>query len=149
MSSNALRSLQYRKLIVFSVCLFVAKLNFGQSRLPELIVSNGDTLVTITEKQFDTVLFSFSYLKSLENTSNLTSKQLSRQSAIIDHLNGVLTLERAKVAQKDSIIVNLEDIIKQEKKAMRKEKLKNTFTFIGLGILAGAEAGVITYLLIR
>lgn len=105
--------------------------------------------MTITEKQFDTVLFSFSYLKSLENTSNLTSKQLSRQSAIIDHLNGVLTLERAKVAQKDSIIVNLEDIIKQEKKAMRKEKLKNTFTFIGLGILAGAEAGVITYLLIR
>lgn len=60
-----------------------------------------------------------------------------------------MTLERKKGLQKDSIIVNLEDVIAKQKKQARKEKLKNTFTFIGLGILAGAEAGVITYLLIK
>jgi hypothetical protein len=53
------------------------------------------------------------------------------------------------MAHKDSIITNLEDIIGDYKKARKKEKLKKTFTYIGLGLLAGAEAGVITYLLLR
>lgn len=60
-----------------------------------------------------------------------------------------MALERKKGLQKDSIIVNLEEIIKKQKKAQRKEKLKNTFTVIGLGALVGVEAGIITYLLIR
>jgi hypothetical protein len=53
------------------------------------------------------------------------------------------------MAEKDTVITNLEDIIGDYKKARRREKLKKTFTYLGLGILAGAEAGIITYLLIR
>lgn len=127
----------------------MAKLNFSQERLPELIVLESDTLVTVTEKQFDNILFSFSYLKSLENTSEIDSKRISRLDSINMCLQEVLTLERKKTATKDSIIVNLEDVIKKSKKQQRKEKLKNTFAVIGLGILAGAEAGIITYLLLK
>ena len=114
-----------------------------------MIVLESDTLVTVTEKQFDNILFSFSYLKSLENTSEIDSKRISRLDSINMCLQEVLTLERKKTATKDSIIVNLEDVIKKSKKQQRKEKLKNTFAVIGLGILAGSEAGVITYLLLR
>ena len=85
----------------------------------------------------------------VENTSNLTSKQLTRSDSINTYLQEVLTLERTKMAHKDSIITNLEDIIGDYKKARKKEKLKKTFTYIVLGLLAGAEAGVITYLLLR
>jgi hypothetical protein len=45
--------------------------------------------------------------------------------------------------------MNLETVINDYKKARRKEKVKNTFTYIGLGLLCGAEAGVITYLIIK
>lgn len=114
-----------------------------------MIPYENDTLVGITKKDFNTVLFGFSYIKSLENTSDLTSKELSKQDSIIAYLEKVMTLERKKGLQKDSIIVNLEDVIAKQKKQARKEKIKNTFTFIGLGILAGAEAGVITYLLLK
>lgn len=117
--------------------------------MPELIVVENDTLVTVTEQQFNTILFGFSYIKSLEKTSDLASKELTKQDSIIAYLEKVMTLERNKGLEKDSIIVNLEDVIAKQKKQARKEKLKNTFTFIGLGILTGAEAGVITYLLLK
>jgi hypothetical protein len=45
--------------------------------------------------------------------------------------------------------VNLETVVKDYKKAQRRQKVKSTFTYIGLGIVAGAEAGIITYLLLR
>ena len=114
-----------------------------------MIPYEQDTLIGISQEQFDVVLFSFSYLRMVENTSNLTSKQLTRSDSINTYLQEVLTLERIKMAHKDSIITNLEDIIGDYKKARKKEKLKKTFTYIGLGLLAGAEAGVITYLLLR
>ena len=117
--------------------------------MPELIVVEQDTLVTVTEKQFDTILFSFSYIRSLENTSNLTSKQLTRLDSINSYLEQSLTLERKKQAEQDSIIVNLEGVIKKHEKAKKREKLKNVFIQIGAGIVIGAEAGITTYLLIR
>lgn len=60
-----------------------------------------------------------------------------------------MSLERLKMDEQEIVIDNLEEIIKEQKKAIRREKLKKTFTYLGLGILAGAEAGVITYLLIK
>lgn len=139
----------FAKLIVLLVCLLSVKLTFSQERLPELIVVESDTLVTVTEKQFNTILFGFSYIRSLENTSEIDSKRITKQDSIIDYLNEVLSLERLKTLEKDSINANLETVIKEYKKARRREKVKSTFAYIGLGILCGAEAGVITYLLIR
>ena len=51
--------------------------------------------------------------------------------------------------EKELVIDNLEDIIKDYKKARRKEKTKKTVAYILMGIIAGGEAGVITYLLFR
>lgn len=117
--------------------------------MPELIVVEQDTLVTVTEHQFDMVLIAFSYAKSLENTSKLTSKQLTRLDSINTYLNEVLTLERKKHAEQDSIIVNLEDVIKKHEKAKKREKLKNVFIQIGAGIVIAAETGLITYLILK
>lgn len=114
-----------------------------------MIAVGSDTLVTITEKQFDVVLFAFSYVKSLENTSNLTSKQLSRLDSINTLLEKELSLERSKLREMDSIALNLGSIIKKSEKARKKEKLKATFSQIGLGLGVAIEAGIIMYLLLR
>ena len=114
-----------------------------------MIPYEKDTLVGITKKDFNTVLFTFSYAKSLENTSKLTSKQLTRLDSINTYLNEVLTLERKKHAEQDSIIVNLEDVIKKHEKAKKREKLKNVFIQIGAGIVIAAETGLITYLILK
>jgi len=106
-------------------------------------------LIGVTDYQFGIILFSFSYIQHLETSNNIASKQLSKQDSILTYLNEVLTLERSKSIEKDTIIVNLETVIKDYKKARRLEKVKSTFTYIGLGLLAGAEAGVITYLLLK
>jgi len=95
------------------------------------------------------VLFSFSYLRSVENTLEITSNELTSADSINTYLEKVLSLERLKSLEKDSINVNLETVVKDYKKAQRRQKVKSTFTYIGLGIIAGVEAGIITYLLLR
>lgn len=148
-SNNESGLLQYAKLIVFALCLSMAAPVFGQQKPPVLIVSQNDTLVAITEKDFDTVLFGFSYIKSLEHSNNIASKQLNRVDSINVYLEKVLTLERKKQAQQDSIIINLESVIEKHEKAKKREKLKNVFIQIGAGLVIAAETGVITYLILR
>ena len=138
--------LPFTKSTVLGLCLSVASVCSGQQKPPVLIPFAQDTLVGISQYDFDLVLFSFSYLRSVENTLDLTSKELTRTDSINTYLEKVMALERLKSAEKDTIIHNLEDIIGDYKKARRKEKLKNTFTYIGLSLLAGVEAGLIIYL---
>ena len=137
------------KLTLLWLCLLVVSVTFGQQKSPVLIPYEQDTLVGISQQDFDLVLFSFSYLRSVENTLGLTSNELTRTDSINTYLNKVICLERLKSFEKDSININLEAVIKDYKKARRKEKVKKTFTYIGLGLLCGVEAGVITYLLFR
>lgn len=141
--------LQLPKLILLGLCLLVVNVSFSQERLPVLIPYEQDTLVAVSQQDFDLILFSFSYLRSVENTLDLTSKQLTRTDSINTYLEKVMALERAKSAEKDTIIHNLEDIIGDYKKARRKEKVKKTFTYIGMGLIIGIEAGAITYLLLK
>jgi hypothetical protein len=103
----------------------------------------------ISQSDFSTILFSFSYIKELERTSKITSEQLSRSDSINDYLDKVLTLEARKSSRKDSIIENLESVAIKQKKQKKKEKLKNKLTVIGLSVLAGIEAGVISYLSLK
>lgn len=114
-----------------------------------MIPYESDTLIAISQEQFDVVLFSFSYLRMTESTLEITSKELLRSDSINTYLEKVMSLERLKMDEQEIVIDNLEEIIKEQKKAIRREKIKKTFTYLGLGILAGAEAGVITYLLIK
>lgn len=105
-----------------------------------------DTLVGITKYQFDIVLFSFSYLDELRQTSKIQSKQLTRLDSIVILKDKELSLERLKIAQKDSIELNLMEVIECHKKAARKKKVKNTFLNIGLGVAIAAEAALIIQL---
>lgn len=144
-----LEPLPFTKLILLGFFLLMVNVSFGQQKQPVLIPLEQDTLVGISQYDFDLVLFSFSYIRSVENTLELTSNELTRADSINTYLEKVLSLERLKSLEKDSINVNLEAVIKDYKKARRKQKVKSTFTYIGLGIIAGAEAGIITYLLLR
>jgi len=146
-SSKKLRLSQFAKLIALLVCLLSVKLVSSQERLPELIAFENDTLVTITEHQFDVVLFAFSYVKSLENTSKLTSKQLSTLDSINTLLEKELRLERLKMAEMDSISRNLESIVKKHKKALRKQKTRETLTYIFGGAIIAAETGLLLYII--
>jgi hypothetical protein len=112
-------------------------------------VSGSDTSVAITKQDFNTILFGFSYIRSLEVTNNIASNELSRADSINTYLEKVLTLERKKQAQQDSIIVNLETVIEKHEKAKKREKLKNVFIQIGAGLVIAAETGIITYLLLK
>ncbi len=106
-----------------------------------------DTLVGISQHQFDVVLFGFSYLNQLEETSKITSKQLSRLDSIITLQEKELSLERLKMAQKDSIALNLQEVIKCHQKAAKKKALKNTLLNIALGVGLAAETAIIIQLL--
>ena len=144
-----LEPLPFTKLILLGFFLLTASVSFGQQKQPVLIPLEQDTLVGISQYDFDLVLFSFSYLRSVENTLEITSNELTSADSINTYLEKVLSLERLKSLEKDSINVNLETVVKDYKKAQRRQKVKSTFTYIGLGIIAGVEAGIITYLLLR
>lgn len=107
----------------------------------------SDTLVGISQHQFGVVLFGFSYIRQLEETSKLTSEQLNRLDSIISLKDKELSLERLKLAQKDSITLNLQEVIECHKKAARKKALKNTLLNVALGVGLAAETVVIIQLL--
>ena len=140
--------LPFMKLIVLSACLLMVSQTFGQQRQPELIAFGEDTLVGISQHDFNVVLFSFSYLRSLENTLDLTSEQLSRQIDITTYLNEQLTLERLKSTETDSIVMNLETVVDLERKDKNKVKRKRDWTIGGLVaiiVALAAERGVNAY----
>jgi hypothetical protein len=122
---------------------------FGQKRQPELIAFGEDTLVGISQQDFDVVLFSFSYLRSLENTLDLTSEQLSRQIDITTYLNEQLTLERLKSTETDSIVMNLETVVKKHERKLKREKFKQTLIYLLGGGVIAAETGLLFYTLLR
>ena len=104
-----------------------------------LIPYEQDTLVGISQHQFDVVLFSFKYLRLVESDLNMVSDQLTRSDSINALLRDQLTLERIKTAHTDSIIDLQEVIISDGKKAARKSKVKNIAFEIGLGAALVAE----------
>jgi hypothetical protein len=137
------------KLIVFLGFLSVASQTFSQQRQPELIVFGQDTLVGISQHDFNVVLFSFSYLKSVENTLDLTSKQLSRQIDITTYLNEQLTLEGLKSTETDSIVMNLNLVIKKHERKLKREKFKQTLIYLLGGGVIAAETGLLFYTLLK
>jgi len=119
----------------------------SQNRPPVLIPYEQDTLIGISRHQFDIVLFSFSYLSELEQAAKIESKQLTRLDSIITLKDNELSLERLKMAEKDSIAYNLEQVIKSHEKAARKKVVKNTILNIGLGVAVAVEAALLIQLL--
>jgi hypothetical protein len=90
-----------------------------------------------------------SYIRHLEKRDTIALSELKNLAIQIHHRDSIIALNTINIAHRDSIALNLGEVIKKQKKQAKKEKLKSTFTYLGLGILAGIEAGIITYLLIR
>ena len=149
MRKRRLLPLPFTKLIALGFCLSMVSVSFGQQKSPVLIPFAQDTLVGISQNDFDVVLFSFSYLKSVENTLDLTSKQLSRQIDITTYLNEQLTLERLKSTETDSIVMNLETVIKKHERKLKREKFKQTLIYLLGGGVIAAETGLLFYTLLR
>ena len=149
MRKRRLLPLLFTKLIALGLCLSMVSQTFGQQKSIELIVFGQDTLVGISQHDFDVVLFSFSYLKSVENTLDLTSEQLSRQIDITTYLNEQITLERLKTAETDSIVMNLESVVKKHERKLKREKFKQTLIYLLGGGVIAAETGLLFYTLLK
>ena len=114
-----------------------------------MIPFEGDTLVAITEHQFDVVLFSFSYLRQLERDKELAELLSSRADSIEKFMQEQLKLQDRQLNEKDNVIDNLEIIVDQHQKALRKQKLKATLINIVLGVGLAAETVIIINAAIR
>jgi len=136
-------------LTAFTLCLLKASLSFSQQRLPVLIPYEGDTLVAITEHQFDVVLFSFSYLRELQEDKALAESQLARADSVIKFMDQQFVLQVKADREKDEVIQSLEVIVKHHKKELRRQKLRSTILNIVLGVGLAAETAIIINAAIR
>ena len=114
-----------------------------------MTVSKGDTLAVFSLAQYKAVRFSIGYIRHLQKLDTLHVREVYNLDKQIHSRDSLIALERLKTAETDSIVMNLESVVKEYKTTRRREKVKSTFAYIGLGLLAGIEAGVISYLLIR
>jgi len=114
-----------------------------------LIPYEGDTLVAITEHQFDVVLFSFSYLRELKEDKTLVEAQLAKTDSVIKFMDKQFVLQAKADREKDDVIENLEIIIKHHKKELRKQKLKSTLLNVGLAVGLAVETVIIVSAAIR
>lgn len=114
-----------------------------------MIPYEGDTLVAITEHQFDVVLFSFSYLRELKEDKALAESQLARADSVIKFMDKQFVLQAKADREKDEVIQSLEVIVKHHKKELRKQKLRSTILNIVLGVGLAAETAVILNAAIR
>ncbi len=136
-------------LTAFTLCLLKASLSFSQQKSPVLIPYEGDTLVAITERQFDVVLFSFSYLRELQEDKALAESQLARADSVIKFMDQQFVLQVKADREKDEVIQSLEVIVKHHKKELRRQKLKSTILNIVLGVGLAAETAIIINAAIR
>lgn len=114
-----------------------------------MIPYEGDTLVAITEHQFDVVLFSFSYLRELKEDKALAESQLARADSVIKFMDKQFVLQAKADREKDEVIQSLEVIVKYHKKELRKQKFRSTILNIVLGVGLAAETAVILNAAIR
>ena len=114
-----------------------------------MIPYEGDTLVAITEHQFDVVLFSFSYLRELKEDKTLVEAQLARTDSVIKFMDKQFVLQAKADREKDKVIENLEVIIKHHKKELRKQKLKSTLLNVGLAVGLAVETVIIVSSAVR
>ena len=136
-------------LTAFTLCLLKASLSFSQQKSPVLIPYEGDTLVAITEHQFDVVLFSFSYLRELKEDKALAEGQLARADSVIKFMDQQFVLQVKADREKDEVIQSLEVIVKHHKKELRRQKLRSTILNIVLGVGLAAETAIIINAAIR
>ena len=114
-----------------------------------LIPYEGDTLVAITEHQFDVVLFSFSYLRELQEDKALAESQLARADSVIKFMDQQFALQAKADREKDEVIQSLEAIVKHHKKELRRQKLRSTILNIVLGVGLAAETAIIINAAVR
>ena len=98
----------------------------SQTAYPHLTVSKGDTLAVFSLAQYKAVRFSIGYIRHLQKLDTLHVREVCNLDKQIHSRDSLIALERLKTLEKDSINVNLESVIKDYKKARRKEQTKKT-----------------------
>ena len=136
-------------MIASGLCLLLASPSFSQNRSPVLIPYESDTLIGITEYQFDLVLFSFSHLQEVKKKAALTEQELLRADSVIKFMDKQFVLQAKADREKDNVIDNLEVIIASQKREMRKRKVRASVLNILLGAALAAETALIVNAAVR
>lgn len=114
-----------------------------------MIPYESDTLIGITEYQFDLVLFSFSHLQEVKKKAALTEQELLRADSVIKFMDKQFVLQAKADREKDNVIDNLEVIIASQKREMRKRKVRASVLNILLGAALAAETALIVNAAVR
>ncbi len=114
-----------------------------------MIPYESDTLIGITEYQFDLVLFSFSHLQEVKKKAALTEQELLRADSVINFMDKQFVLQAKADREKDEVIGNLEIMIKHHKKELRKQKLRSTLLNVGLAVGLAVETAIIVSAAVR
>ena len=134
--------------ILLLLLLLLASTTFSQVRSTVSTPYVQNSLVTITEHQYDIVLFSFSYIKGLEKKEEnykLDIVNLEKQITVKD---SVIVLRDMQLAESDTIQELFLTIGKKKDKEIKKQKRTRNWAIGGLSALIAAliiERGVHTY----
>jgi hypothetical protein len=113
-----------------------------------LIPYAQDTLVAITEHQYEVVLFSFSYIKGLEKKESSYKLDIVNLEKEITVKDSVISLRDLQLAETDTIQEYFQEIIVKKEKEHKKKKRKRDWTIGGLSALIVGlviERGIHTY----
>jgi amino acid permease len=135
----------YLRIILF---VLVSNITIAQE-YPTLITQRKDTIVGISPHQYNMVLFSFSYIKSLRKNHKISTSKIINLESQIAIRDSIIDAQSAQIDQYVLNEVDLQKVIDDYKKDRRKSKTKNTIIYIaGGGVIIG-EAVLIGYALFR
>lgn len=134
-----------KRLTTFFVCLCLNALSYGQAKLPELIVSENDTLVAVTVRDFEFIQTKalplveviYTELKNCDSTRitlRLENKELQAQVAQLE--SAIVDLQAA-----NEVSDRIDDNQTKSAKLLKKELRKQRWIMAGK-IVAGFGAGL-------
>lgn len=110
-----------------------------------MIPYEGDTLVTITEHQYDVILFSFTYIKGLEKKESNYKLDLVNLEKEVIVKDSIISLRNMQMLEADTIQTNFETIITKNEEQFKKKKRKRDWTIVVLSTAIAALIAERTY----
>jgi hypothetical protein len=131
-----------KKWILFVFCLLTVQLSFSQTRYPEKIVLQGDTLVVITPAQLGTANGIF------QERNNYRDELVPQMNVVIsqqDSLIRTLNLQVVSWEEMDRVNKSIIESLKLQETQVLKEKRRNCWIVGGLCLSAGVLIGALIF----
>lgn len=131
-----------RKWILFVFCLLTAQLSFSQTKYPEKVVLQGDTLVVITPAQ---LAAANGIIQERNNYRDELVPQLDTVISQQDSLIQILNLQMVSWEETDRINKSIIEGLKLQETQVLKEKRRNCWIVGGLCLSAGVIIGALVF----